>query len=423
MMPQNLRFPFSAVFRFTSVIATLSLMTTPVFASHEKVNVSARTPAGTPVSLENFLQLAKKENLSLKISEAQINAANAGAVGWNLPAPMLGLSHFSDESGATLGFEFSQALPFPTKLSSDQTARKAEVAARQAERAEALNSLLSQVRLIYFQLWQSQQRLLVMEEKKRAIEEHLKLANAGARSDSFQKIHILKAESDLDLLENEIFQIKQEFRERQINAALLVSRSPQDFQPLAEELPLSPLPATASGVNSYQVLMAKSELEKASALTSEARATWLPDFNLRFRQMNGTASNPRYAEVMVGVSLPFLYFWQASAAVEKASAEQLQAERFLQLTQQKVAAEKESRMRRAESLFKQIQLIREHLIPRAEKRQKLVHNLAPRDMEILQDHRETMEALPDLKLKLLDLRGQYEEAIAELNRYSTEVSE
>ena len=72
---------------------------------------------------------------------------------------------------------------------------------------------------------------------------------------------------------------------------------------------------------------------------------------------------------------------------------------------------------RATALKKQLDNINQRLLPRAEKRMKLVHNLAPRDMETLQDHRETMEAFPDLKLKALDLRTQYEITIAELQKY------
>jgi hypothetical protein len=38
-------------------------------------------------------------------------------------------------------------------------------------------------------------------------------------------------------------------------------------------------------------------------------------------------------------------------------------------------------------------------------------------METIQDHRETMEAFPELKMIELDLRVQYEEAIAELEKF------
>lgn len=48
---------------------------------------------------------------------------------------------------------------------------------------------------------------------------------------------------------------------------------------------------------------------------------------------------------------------------------------------------------------------------------RLVHNLAPRDMETITDHRETMEAFPNLKMNELDLRQQYEEVISELEKH------
>lgn len=50
---------------------------------------------------------------------------------------------------------------------------------------------------------------------------------------------------------------------------------------------------------------------------------------------------------------------------------------------------------------------------------RLVHNLAPRDMETLQDHRETMEAFPGFKLKALDIRDQYEQTVTELEKFQS----
>ena len=48
---------------------------------------------------------------------------------------------------------------------------------------------------------------------------------------------------------------------------------------------------------------------------------------------------------------------------------------------------------------------------------KAVHNLAPRDMETLQDHRETREAFPELQMKALELRLLYEETVTEIEKY------
>src|SRR5690606_22822736 len=72
----------------------------------------------------------------------------------------------------------------------------------------------------------------------------------------------------------------------------------------------------------------------------------------------------------------------------------------------------------AESLKTQMILIQSKLIPRAKERMKIVHNIAPRDMNSLKDHRETMEAFTDLRLQVLSLRARYEEIAAQLLQYS-----
>ncbi len=121
---------------------------------------------------------------------------------------------------------------------------------------------------------------------------------------------------------------------------------------------------------------------------------------------------------MVGVSLPFIFFWEPRAASSSATAQRLQAEYEFDKEKRKIQVQKTSLIVKAESLKKQLDNLITKLLPKAEKRMRLVHNLAPRDMETLQDHRETMEAFPDLKLKALEYREQYEEAISELQKYA-----
>lgn len=126
---------------------------------------------------------------------------------------------------------------------------------------------------------------------------------------------------------------------------------------------------------------------------------------------------------MVGVTLPFAFFWQPNSESKAASSERLQAEYELEKQKRSIDADKKILIGRIESFKKQIDTLKQKLIPRAEKRMKLVHNLAPRDMETLQDHRETMEAFPELKMKLLSLRVDYEQAVSGLEKYLSKGSE
>ena len=124
--------------------------------------------------------------------------------------------------------------------------------------------------------------------------------------------------------------------------------------------------------------------------------------------MAATSTASKYNELMVGVTLPFVFFWEPSSISNGATKSRLAGEYEFEKQKRILDSDKVILFSRLESLKKQIDNLNNKLIPRAEKRMKLVHNLAPRDMETIQDHRETMETFPDLKLKSLDLRMAYD---------------
>lgn len=368
---------------------------------------------------ESFLAQVKAQNLGIKVEAAKTDAAEARGAGINLPPPMAGINRMKMEDGSSAsGFEISQTIPFPTKLFSDRSARKFEAAAQKELQNATTIEVLAKAQLLYFSLWAQQEKLILLKEKKSVINRHIKLSRAGSRSDSFSNIHILKAESDVDALDNEILTAEQTFRNRQIEAAEFINADPAQFRPMVKEPPMTALPKTSSSESSHQLESARLSLESFRAREREAKSSWLPEFNLRYKQMESTPMFPRYNEMMVGVSLPFLYFWEPRAASSSASAERLQAQFEFDREKRKIQTENVSLRIKAESLKKQLDNLMNKLLPRAEKRMRLVHNVAPRDLETLQDHRETMEAFPDLKLKALEYREQYEEAVSELQKYA-----
>ena len=135
--------------------------------------------------------------------------------------------------------------------------------------------------------------------------------------------------------------------------------------------------------------------------------------------MAATSTSSKYNELMVGITLPFVFFWEPYSSSSSAAKSRLAGEYEFEKQKRVFESDKVILLSRLESLKKQIDNLNNKLIPRAEKRMKLVHNLAPRDMETILDHRETMEAFPDLKLKSLDLRMDYELAISSLEKYSS----
>jgi len=375
--------------------------------------------AAEHLSLVQFLEQARTQNLTLKIDTAESAAAEADSGNIAIPTPMVGTSQMQMETGSKAnGFEISQTIPFPTKVTNDRSARKYQAQAKAAQKKNTETEVVAQARFIYFKIWQTQERLNLLGERKSAIERHLKLSTAAARSDSFMKVHLLKTESDLDMLDNDLIQAEQNHRDSIIQAAMFLDRNPKQFDPVVDSLTLSTLPKEESLNSPYRLEVKKYQLQELQARESEAKSSWLPDFNLKYREMERTSMIPQYSEVMVSMSLPFVFFWGPNSASNKATAERSGAEYRLQLEKRNVESAVTSVYSRAKNLKQQIDLINEKLIPRAEKRMRLLHNLAPRDMETLIEHREVLEEIPNLKLKLLELRSLYEESVMQLQVFS-----
>lgn len=373
------------------------------------------------MSLDSFLTRVQEQSIDLKVESAKVASSEAKSVGIALPPPMVGFSQMREESGSkATGFEVNQNIPFPTKLSSDHSARKYEAQAQIEMLQAKKKEILVNGKLLYLMLWQFQERVSLLEEKKYVLQNHIKLARSSARSDSSAAVHLLRAESDLDLLDNEILVENQKLIEKQSEAAILLNAEPEKFKIVASEPSLSEIPKFADVENTYQVKTLKYSLEGFKSKESEAKSSWLPDFNLRYKKMGATSMSEGYDEIMVGITLPFLFFWEPYSLSQAASAQRMAAEYELIKQTRTIGAEKKSLLSRAESLKKQIENIKTKLLPRAEKRMKIVRNLAPRDIDTLQDHRETMEAFPDLKMKALDLRLEYETAVANLEKYARE---
>ncbi|MBC7429544.1 MAG: TolC family protein [Bacteriovorax sp.] len=370
------------------------------------------------ISLDQFLKKVKEQNINLKLETAKQNAFEDKAVGIRIPPPILGLYQVKEDFGnSPNGFEISQEIPFPTKLKANHSARVFEAQAQKEMFTANQNEILAKSKLAYIDLWLMQERIEVIHQRKKILDDHIMLSRSAVRSDSFLKIHLLKAESDLDLLENELESSKQKLKEKQLILADIINEDQQVFNPTAIAPPLSPIPKLNDHGNIPKLESLRLSLESFKERESEAKASWLPDFNLRFKQMGATSTSSRYREIMVGITLPFIYFWQPNADSKAANVDSLQAQLNLNREKRNIDTKVTSLYSKVESLQKQLLNLKNKLIPRANQRMKIVRNLAPRDMETIQDHRETMEAFPELKMTELDLRMQYEETIAELEKF------
>jgi outer membrane protein TolC len=376
--------------------------------------LSANNTFGADLSLEQFLNLVQSQNLDLTAEQANVDAAKAKASGIRIDPPMIGLMNMKESSETNQGYEVSQEIPFPTKIYKDKKLRNLEFEAQKESSQYQKLAILSDARVAYFEFWAADKRLTILREKQNWLKNHLKLTRTTTRSDSKAQIHLLGIESSYDMLENEVLSSESILSEKRNNLRLY---APQlDVSEMNSKEPV--LVELVRPIASDSTLLAwkRKNLEAMEAKESFSKHSYLPDFFVRYREFKGNSTTPQNQEVMVGITVPFLFFWQPKAQVAEASAERMKAEAEYHKSAVEVDSNLSSLLIKTTSIFKQLKNLNEKLLPRAHRRMKLVENLSQRTMEGLEEHKTVTLDFLDLRVKAIDLRLEYEQSLKEISK-------
>lgn len=363
------------------------------------------------LSLSQFLKKVGESSFELAIQDKELTAAEAKASGIRVEPAMLGYMEMKEEGGSQKGFEVSQALPFPTKIITDKQARNKEYRAAKSSLGLQRAVILSQARLAYVNYWASIERHRIVSEKKQWFGKHVRSSRVATRADTEAQLHLLEIEVEQGMLENDVAQTEADL-EQSKNAlrSYLGSAEQVAFEPVEPEI----FTLEKSKVNASRFIEVKNqEFEAKDKQAQLSKQAYLPDLFVRYRDLSGER-DMRTQEVMVGVSLPFLYFWQPRAESAQASAEKSKAE--LELNKAKVESEAKlaSLLKRSEALRTQYLVLRNKVIPTAQKRLKLVQNVSLRTLEGLGEHRTVMISYLDFRLKAVELRVEHEKALNDM---------
>lgn len=369
---------------------------------------------------QEFQAQALKSNLDLRLEESDLKQVKAEASGIRVPSLQVGVSQMEMKGGGTArGWQVSQSIPFPTKISSDYKARQYAVDAEKSSLEAKDQEIKAMAQYIYFFVWESQEQERILQEKANLLKKHLAIARSVSRSDTFAKVHLLKAESELDQVKNDLEMLSQVQKERMTMAAQFLDKDPQSFTFKARDPGLSQAPKISSLENVPQFQSAKKQVKRYESLESAGKSEWLPDLNVTYSHMEQTAMFPENNQIMVGVSLPFVYFWQPKSSSNQASAQRVSAEIELQKTKRSIQADKVNLEKAIDSLKNQIGVLTDDILPRSLKRKRLFQNIAPRDLSSLQEHLDTYLSIPNVQLQILSLKSKYEQAVAGLARYKS----
>jgi outer membrane protein TolC len=378
---------------------------------------SGTARAAETLTLEAYLKSVEAQSPDLKIETALRDESLARAPGVRLNPPMIGVMSMKDGSGNNLGLEVSQEIPFPSKLLQEKELRRLESEAKGAGFQYRKTEIMLSARAAYFDFWKTFAKLEIIREKRDWLKAHSKISRSATRSDSAAQVHLMGIESEVDLLENEVLEAETALVERR--SAL------KTFAPGQEERDFIPVEPPLENIDARQVQKSafvdwkEREVKASEASQDFSSKVSLPDLYVRYRGYNGNEISPRSEELMLGITLPFLYFWQTKAASGEAAAKSRRAQAELEKAQVEAESRISSQMKKLAALKKQLVTLNDKLLPRAHTRMRLVENLSQRTMEGLDEHRTVMLDSIELQLKALEVRSEYELAALEILKLTT----
>lgn len=365
------------------------------------------------LNLEDFLKKVQTQSPEIQIEKSIQEEFKAKAQGIRIPPPMLGVMNMKDSGGNNQGFEVTQEIPFPTKIVKEKEVRELEAKAQNKNFSYKKNEIQLEARKAYFDFWKAFEIKKILDEKLAWLKQHVRLSRSIARSDSAGQLHLLATESELDQLDNEILEIQTDLIEKINNL--------RNFVPDLQTQNLVPdstprLDEVSQEKNKINLLVVAKEndLQSANASKELKKQSYLPDFILRYRSYNGNEMTPRSEEIMIGITLPFVFFGQPQSEISEAAAKQQRAETEVLKAKLSVETQLASLVEKSKFIRQQIENFKDKLIPRAHKRMKLVENLTVRSMEGLDEHRMVMLDYLDLRQKEINSRFELEKINIEI---------
>ena len=378
--------------------------------------LACQVRADSSIDLSSFLNEVRSKNLGLIAEKYAVESSEARASGVRLNPPMIGLMQMKDQTGNNNGFELSQEIQFPTKISRDKRIRDLELSTQRELSGYQKNIILVEARNAFVVYWAALNRFNILKEKLQWLHHHSKISSALSWTDTSAKIHQLEIESEVDLVANEVTSLDAEVLEKRNNLQVFAPGFNIENKTISEP-PIEKISGTLLGANtnkkSRQIVLKQKELETKEAIIDLKRRSYLPDFVVRYRSYNGGDTFSKSQELMLGMTVPFIFPWQTHSEVAEASAQKLKTEADLQKIKIEVESRISSLVKKAESIESQMKNLIEKLIPRAEKKIKLVRNLSQRTMEGLDQHKMVMLSFLDLKIKLIELKLEQENTVRE----------
>lgn len=231
------------------------------------------------------------------------------------------------------------------------------------------------------------------------------MLQSQVRSNADIKIYALEVESTIGLVENEVSSLKEQLEIEKVRLKKISYDENYDpGQPSItdpEPFAVASSSSKISSINLSKLRVANSDFEVANASSS-------PNLFLKVRKLDRPMNGMANQEYMVGIDLPFAYFWQPRAEKAVSHAQKYIAEARYKNSEIEGEALKTSLQARSKILKDQLDTLEKVSLPSAEKRLKYLKNISLRDINGLQSHYNIFKDYINYKMQILEIRLRYE---------------
>ncbi len=249
------------------------------------------------MSLVQVLDMAREKNpdilaaqQSWKVAEAKVSPAKT----WPNPSLAYVDERFPGTNGAPpekiKHYRVEQSVPFPGKLSGDAQMQHHESLIAEANYRSKIIDVLGEVRMRYYQLYLTDQKIELAGQSVQALKSVLGAAQSRLASGQSSTSDVFMAQLELRKMENALFEERQARTLTEIELNTLMNQPTDTAWGPASAPELAELPGTLAELqtlardNAPEYMAAAHEINHARAMQSRNRLEFAPDFDLMYER-------------------------------------------------------------------------------------------------------------------------------------------
>lgn len=274
------------------------------------------------------------------------------------------------EPVANIGVMVTQEIPFPgkRKLAGDMAEKEAEAEFQSYQQAQL--NVISRIKQAYYRLAYAYAATDVVDRNVELLRKFLRISEARYSVGKAEQQDVLKAQTQISILETRRIPLEQEKRAREAEINSLINRAPN--VPVGRPVDLEPLPVTATADELYAAARENSPMlrrdekmiQRSEIGVNMARKEYYPDFTLNGGYYSMGSMPPMYM-FRADVKIPLYWFRKQRPGVTERANELQQARATLRSTEQSLNYQIKNDLTMAEAASRLVALYRETVIPQA----------------------------------------------------------